>query len=198
MPSPENLSSLAAALRLIDREVWVITGANADRRGGLVATWVSTASIDPARPVLLIALAPNHFTAELVQESRAFAAHLLRCDQALVAWNFARQSGRSGNKLAGLECSSGVTGAPILADCLASFECRVFARFDAGDRLFFWGDVVDGQSSELADAGQTALREQTFIQALTAEQRQVLAADRAADARQNRPLHDQWRSTNPW
>ena len=198
MPTPENLPSLAAALRLVDREVWVITAAHAERRGGLVATWVSSASIDPARPVLLIGLAPNHFTAHLVQNSRAFAAHLLRSSQAQLAWNFARHSGRDGDKLAGLEYSPGVTGAPVLADCLASFECRVFARFDAGDRLFFWGDVIDGHPSDAGPSAELPLREHAFIQALTAEQRQVLTADRAADSQRNRPLHDRWRTTNPW
>jgi len=37
------------------------------------------------------------------------------------------------------------------------------------------------------------LREQAFFRSLSEEQRQVLVADKAADAAQNRPLHESWR-----
>src|SRR2546429_1095460 len=98
-----NNDEIAFALRLIDREMWIVTAASGERRGGLVATWVSAASIDRERPVLLAGLAPNHFTTELVQTSRAFAAHLLRPQQTDLAWNFGRDSGRDRNKFAGLQ-----------------------------------------------------------------------------------------------
>src|SRR6478609_10965789 len=100
------LTQIDTALRLIDRELWIITAASGGRRGGLLATWVSAASIDPERPILLAGIGPNHFTAELVQSSRAFAAHLLRPDQIELAWNFANGSGRDRDKFAGLEVHS--------------------------------------------------------------------------------------------
>jgi flavin reductase (DIM6/NTAB) family NADH-FMN oxidoreductase RutF len=178
-------------LRLIDREVWVITAATPQRRGGLVATWVSAASIDPARPLLLAGLAPNHFTTELVRESKAFAAHLLRADQFELAWNFARDSGHERDKLTGLAVKGGTTGSPILADCLAWCECQVFARYDAGDRLFFWADVMGGGSD--ADAPQGPLRERGLFAELSAEQRRQLIANREADMAALRPLQEQWR-----
>ena len=90
-PSPTDLAQIDAALRLLDREIWIITAADGDRRGGLVATWVSSASIDRQRPMLLAGIGPNHFTAELVQATRVFGAHLLRTDQTQLAWNFARE-----------------------------------------------------------------------------------------------------------
>jgi flavin reductase (DIM6/NTAB) family NADH-FMN oxidoreductase RutF len=189
-----TLAQIDSVLRLIDREVWILTAADGDRRGGLLATWVSTASIDRERPVLLAGIAPNHFTAELVQASRAFAAHLLRPDQVGLAWNFASGSGRSRDKLAGLTWSAVQTGSPILADCLAWYDCRVFARYDAGDRLFFWANIAD---AGMVEAGQP-LCEQQFIQALTDQQRKQLAADRDADVLIQRPLHESWRKTQPW
>src|SRR4051812_18349024 len=66
----QPISSASAALRLVDREVWIVTAAVGERRGGLVATWVAQASLDDTRPVMAIALATNHYTAELVAESR--------------------------------------------------------------------------------------------------------------------------------
>jgi flavin reductase (DIM6/NTAB) family NADH-FMN oxidoreductase RutF len=132
-----NLDQIDTILRLVDREVWIVTSAAAGNRGGLTATWVAPASIDAQRPVLLVGIAPNHFTAELIEESHAFVAHLLRVDQTSLAFDFARDSGRQRDKLTGLEFASAVTGVPVLRDCLAWLDCRVFAQYDAGDRLFF-------------------------------------------------------------
>ena len=181
-------------LRLVDREVWIITAAAGQRRGGLTATWVTQASIDRQRPVLIAGIAPNHFTATLVDESLAFAAHLLRADQAAVAFNFAQGSSRQRDKFAGLTTIARPSGPPILADCLAWCDCRVFSRHDTGDRLFFWADVVEARQVSQA----LPLREQSFFQALSEDQRRQLAADRKADIAAQRPLHESWRSmTSP-
>ena len=184
-----NLDEINRLLSNINREVWVITAAANGQRGGLTATWVSTASIDRNRPVLLAGLAPNHFTAELVQRSGRLVAHLLHERQVELAWNFARDSGRSRDKLFGLKVAESTVEAPILAECLAWFECQVFHWQDAGDRLFFWADILRAGEG-LAGA---PLREQTWIQSLTIEQRQHLAAGRQADLDLQRPLLDRWR-----
>jgi flavin reductase (DIM6/NTAB) family NADH-FMN oxidoreductase RutF len=208
-PTSTDIAQIDAALRLIDREIWIVTAADGNRRGGLMATWVSAASIDRERPVLLAGIGPNHFTAELVQARKAFAAHLLRPDQIELAWNFAHDSGRARDKLTGLAAEPGPTGSPLLADCLAWFDCRVFARYDAGDRLFFWADVVaasvGGTFRVPSPANGTRsvpttfpLCESEFFRQLTPDQRQTLSANRAADAALSRPLQEQWKRQNPW
>jgi flavin reductase (DIM6/NTAB) family NADH-FMN oxidoreductase RutF len=207
--SSADLDQIDAALRLIDRELWVVTAADGPRRGGLLATWVSGSSIDRARPVLLAGLGPNHFTTELVQASKRFAAHLLRPDQTELAWNFANGSGRDRDKLIGLEVHTHENGSPILTDCLAWFDCRVFARYDAGDRIYFWADICSahapreqpiahGAHISRSEMATQPLREHAFFGSLSAEQRQALLADRDAGVIRNRPLHEKWRLANPW
>jgi Conserved protein/domain typically associated with flavoprotein oxygenases, DIM6/NTAB family len=133
----------------------------------------------------LVGITPNHYTAELIGASKAFGAHLLRPDQAAVAWNFADGSGRDRDKLAGIATDTSERGVPILADCLAWLECRCFDRFTAADRIFFWADVIAGQ--QLGDG--PPLRENAFIASLTDGQRQQLAQAKAADlAIQNRSI----------
>jgi flavin reductase (DIM6/NTAB) family NADH-FMN oxidoreductase RutF len=119
---------------------------------------------------------------------------LLRPDQSQLAWSFAAGSGRIRDKLAGLDFSHALTGSPLLADCLAWFDCRVMAHYDAGDRLFFWADVVAAKPD--VQPGP-ALREHAFIQSLTDDQRRQLAADRTADLTVHRPLAASWRKQNP-
>jgi flavin reductase (DIM6/NTAB) family NADH-FMN oxidoreductase RutF len=174
----------------VDREVWIVTAVAGGKRGGLTATWVAQASIDRERPVILAGLAPNHFTAEIVEEGRAFAAHLLAESQTELAWNFAKDSSRERDKLAGLSTAESSCGCPILPDCLAWFDCRVFARYDAGDRLFYWADVVYAERR----GNGSPLREQAFIRSLTDEQRKTLADQREADAKIQRPAADRWRA----
>ncbi|MCE9525379.1 MAG: flavin reductase family protein [Planctomycetales bacterium] len=186
MQSPAEIDSL---LRLVDREVWIVTAAAGGKRGGLTATWVAQASIDRERPVILAGLAPNHFTTELVEEGQAFVAHLLAESQTGLAWDFAKDSGRNRDKLAGLATAETAANSPILQDSLAWFDCRVFARYDAGDRLFYWADVV---AAEKRGTG-SPLREQAFIRSLTDDQRKLLAGQREADAKTQRPLADSWR-----
>jgi flavin reductase (DIM6/NTAB) family NADH-FMN oxidoreductase RutF len=188
-----NLDSPGHLLKLIDREVWIVSARAGEHRGGLTATWVAPAAFDPQRPALLVNLSTNHFTAELVAESGQFAAHLLREDQHELAWNFARDSGRSRDKLAGLETNShgDQAGPPLLNDCLAWFECRVFARQTAGDRTLYWADVV--RAAQLSNG--PPLREQPFFRRLSAGQRQTLADQRAADMAQGLPAYENWRQS---
>ena len=173
----------------LDREIWVVTAAAGARRGALTATWVSPVSVDPDRPMLLAGLAPNHFTAGLVREGGSFVAHLLRPEQAELAFRMASSSGRQGDKLAGLDVQTGSTGSPVLRDCAAWFECRVMGMYDAGDRLFFWADIVAAERM----AEGPVLREQAFFGQLTGEQKQRLRQDLQSDLAIQRPLHQQWR-----
>ena len=107
-------STIDSVFRLVNREIWIITAAAGDRRGGLTATWFAEASLDRQRPVVLAGIAPNHYTADLLDASGSFAAHLLTPQQASLAVDFALGSGRERDKLASLATSAGRTGSPIL------------------------------------------------------------------------------------
>lgn len=183
--------AIDAAFRALDREVWVVTAAAGTRRGGLLATWVMQASIDPERPLIIAGLAPNHFTAELVDASGAMAVHLLRPEQLATAFNFALGSGRQRDKLADVACSLGASGSPLLDDCLAWFDCRIVERWDIGDRLIYLADVVAG--ARQSDA--SPLRQQQLLAAATAEQKAQLSRDMDGDIKQLRPLAQQWRES---
>ncbi len=187
----QNPSSIDAVLRRVNREAWVVTSSCGPRRGGLVATWVSEASIDRQNPTMLIGIAPNHFTAELIDASRQFTLHLLRPDQVAMALNFASDSGRDRDKLADVSLSE--ASPPRLADCAAWLRCEVFARLATGDRTYYWADVVYGQNQ----SDGPCLREAELIAAASDAQRQRLADNRAEDIQIHRPLLASWRANLP-
>jgi flavin reductase (DIM6/NTAB) family NADH-FMN oxidoreductase RutF len=188
------LSQIESVLRLVNREIWIVTAAADGRRGGLCATWVSVASIDTDRPVMVAGLAPNHFTTELAQSSGCFGLHLLQGDQTSLALNFAIGSSRDRDKFAGVATHPGSTAAPLLDDCLASLECRIFSRYDTGDRWYFWADVIAGQKH----GDGKPLGEHDLMAAASDEQRKLLGQDRRQDAEFLRPLHNRWRAANLW
>jgi flavin reductase (DIM6/NTAB) family NADH-FMN oxidoreductase RutF len=188
-----DLEAIDSALRLVNRELWVVTAQAEDRRGGLLATWVSSASIDRAHPVMLAGIAPNHYTAELIDASGALGLHLISKKQLPTAFNFALGSGRERDKLAGLETFTAATGAPLLADCVAWFDCRVFARLATGDRTFYFADVLaGGKQSE-----ESPLHEHELFAAASPEQKAQLIANRDADIALQHPWHVAWREKLP-
>jgi flavin reductase (DIM6/NTAB) family NADH-FMN oxidoreductase RutF len=144
-----RVHAAAASLRLLSW-LWtplVVVTASADgRRSGQVAVTAHGASIVAQRPRLSVALWKDNLTHDLVVASGAFAVHLLRDDQDEVVYRFGLQSGRTVDKFEGIEHETGVTGSPLLRDCLAVFECCTIQRMDGGDHTVFLGEVVNGLS----------------------------------------------------
>jgi flavin reductase (DIM6/NTAB) family NADH-FMN oxidoreductase RutF len=128
-----------------DRELWLLTAAAGERRGGLIATFVSQASIVPDLPRVVVGLAKQHQTWQLVEASGAFALHLLGEEHLAWVWRFGLCSGRDIDKLEGLPMTTGATGSPILSDTLGWLDCRVEGRMDSGDRTVYLAEVVSGE-----------------------------------------------------
>ena len=189
----DQLDCIDNVLRRIDRELWIVTSSAGDSRGGLTATWVSQASIDRERPVVLIGIAPNHFTSELIGSSGAFALHLIGEQHIDHAWNFALGSGRDRDKLIGVPMTISATGSPLLKDCLAWLDCRVFSALPTGDRTYYWADVLDGNNVDEGDP----LTEQKLISVADNEQKRALRASREYDVALQRPLQSEWRADLP-
>ncbi len=114
-------------LRLIDREIWLVSAEHEDRRGGLIATFVSQASIVPELPRMLVGIAKQHHTCGLIEASRAFTLHLLDESHLDWVWRFGLQSGHAVEKF---------TGLPEL-DAVAWLACRVETSLDTGDRTLY-------------------------------------------------------------
>jgi flavin reductase (DIM6/NTAB) family NADH-FMN oxidoreductase RutF len=181
---------MESVFRLIDREVWIVTATALNSRGGLLASWVMQTSLDPNRPMVAAGIASNHFTAELIDAAGSFGLHLIAENQIELALQFALQSGRDFDKLAGLELRPNAAGAPILAECVAWLDCRVVSCFDTGDRRYYWADVVAGG---VCQPDVAPMREKQLFASASDEQLAVLRASRDSDIAIQRPLAEHWR-----
>lgn len=186
MPNPAAASLLAR----LDRELWLVTSQAGDRRGGLIATFVSPASIVPDLPRVVVGLAKQHHTWGVIEASDAFVLHLLGEEHIDWVWRFGLRSGRAGDKFSGLSVQKGTTGAPVLGDALAWLECRVEARFDTGDRTVYLAEVVDGRERGTAPP----LTARRMAQLATPEQLRQLRADLERDAAVDAAAIRAWRS----
>jgi flavin reductase (DIM6/NTAB) family NADH-FMN oxidoreductase RutF len=143
-------TAAATLFAWLDREVWLVTARAGERRGGLVATFVSQASLSPDAPRVLVGLAPQHHTQELIAQSGSFALHLL-CEENLdLVWRFGLASGHDVDKFAGLVAGQGPTGSPLLEAAVGWLDCRVEASLDTGGRVVHVAEVVEGKAPRRA------------------------------------------------
>jgi flavin reductase (DIM6/NTAB) family NADH-FMN oxidoreductase RutF len=142
-----NSNAFSEVFNRLDREIWLITARAQDRHSGLIATYVSRASLAPTVPRVTVGLAKHHFTHELIQASNAFCMHLIDESHIDWVWRFGISSGRDTDKLRGLATHESATGSPILAGSLAWFDCRVEAQLDTGDRTLFVAEVSESHAT---------------------------------------------------
>jgi flavin reductase (DIM6/NTAB) family NADH-FMN oxidoreductase RutF len=174
----------------LDRELWLVTAQAGDRRGGLIATFVSEASITPQFPRVVVGLAKQHHTWELVESAGAFALHLLGEDQVDWVWRFGLNSGRAGDKFEGLDARTGATGSPLLKGAVGWLDCRVETRLETGDRTIYLAEVVQSQVTRFA----SPLTRKGLVQRAPADRLRQLQRQRRRDADLDARAIQAWRA----
>lgn len=117
--------------------VTVVTTRDAEGRPiGLTANSFNSVSLDP--PLVLWSLARRSANLAAFEAASHFAVNILADDQTALSERFARPSE---DRFAGLDWTEGLGGAPVLAGCAATFECRTESRHEGGDHVIFLGRV---------------------------------------------------------
>ena len=130
----------------VDPVLWLITAEHRGRRSGLIATFVCQASIVPHMPRLLVEVARQHFTWELIDGCGRFAAMLLSEQQWPLVARFGLQSGRDRDKFAGIGASLCDGRYLVVPGACGWLGCVVEEAFDIGDRTLFLGGVEQAES----------------------------------------------------
>jgi flavin reductase (DIM6/NTAB) family NADH-FMN oxidoreductase RutF len=118
--------------------VAVITTRGADGQpAGLTCNSFSSVSLEP--PLVLFSLRNASSLLDTFAAADGFAINILSQRQDALSGRFA--SSRIADKFEGVPWHAGALGMPIVEDCLATFECSVFARHEAGDHVVFIGEV---------------------------------------------------------
>jgi flavin reductase (DIM6/NTAB) family NADH-FMN oxidoreductase RutF len=145
-------TELYRLLRNLTLPLVAVTTAARGRQNGFIVNSAQRASLVPSLPRISLYVSKPNVSHDLLYASGVFGVHLLRTDQ----WDVIRALGlRSArdfpDKLDDLDTRTGISGCPMLEDCIAAFECRVVNAMDAGGATFFLGDVIDMRAEEPGD-----------------------------------------------
>jgi flavin reductase (DIM6/NTAB) family NADH-FMN oxidoreductase RutF len=148
LPPPSRSLAVPAARPFTERQfrdalaqfaagVTVIATRRGDGRCvGFTASSFNSVSLDP--PLVVWNLNRRAENLAAFEAAEHYAISVLAHDQAGLAQRFAE---RGVDRFDGVAFRAGVTGAPLIDGCIAWFECRHFARHDAGDHVLFVGEV---------------------------------------------------------
>jgi len=98
---------------------------------GCVVGFTTQCSIVPPR--FLVCISKVNHTYFASEHSRGIALHLIGRDQTQLASLFAETSGDTVDKFSQCTWHTGVTGAPVLSECVAWLEGSIIRRWSVGD-----------------------------------------------------------------
>jgi flavin reductase (DIM6/NTAB) family NADH-FMN oxidoreductase RutF len=136
-------SDFGEILAKIPYGVFVVTmgRGGAQVENGLTVSWMSQVSFSP--PMLMVAVDKLHYSLDLLRSTKNFCVNLLGEDQGKLAGRFARQAMAGGDKLADVPQRPADSGAAILTDAVAYFDCEVTSIVETGDHALVVGRVED-------------------------------------------------------
>jgi len=116
----------------------ITTPTDAGEPVGFTANSFTSVSLDP--PLVLVCVAESAFGYSAFRSARRFCVNVLADHQRDVSDTFAS---RGAEKFSSVAWRSGSTGAPVLSDVAAYFDCVPHQWTDAGDHGILIGRVVD-------------------------------------------------------
>jgi flavin reductase len=122
--------------------VTVVTVRHEEHVRAMLVTSFLSVSLDP--PLILVSIKRGGDTHRLLEASQRFAVNILHDGHADLANRLGYLNEESARSLRTVPFHSGVTGAPILDDCLAYLDCRVVEQHEATDHTLYVGQVEDG------------------------------------------------------
>jgi flavin reductase (DIM6/NTAB) family NADH-FMN oxidoreductase RutF len=119
--------------------IYVLTTRSEETINGMIASWVSQVSFDP--PLFMAAVHPNRYSHQLLTQGGHFALHILAREQKEMLARFKGPVAQE--KFSGVDWREGVTGCPVLTDCIGWVECRIIATLTPGNHTLFIGEALE-------------------------------------------------------
>lgn len=140
-------------VKLISVGVYVIGVSDGEHQNAFTAACVMQVSFDPL--LLAVSINPEHYSSRLLKAGGVLTVNVLGQHQYHLAEHFGRSVS---NKMDGFDWRAAATGAPILSDALAFFDCRVSHYADAGDHKIAVCEVL---AAAKLNAGRPLLYSET-------------------------------------
>ena len=129
------------AMGALSEGVAIIGCGDGEARAGCTATSLTSLSLGP--PTLIVCLARTSSTLAGLREAGSFSINLLAARHQALAHRFSGHSGVHGaRRFDGAQWVTLSTGAPILADAIAAFDCLVEEVIERHSHAIVLGAVV--------------------------------------------------------
>ena len=121
----------------------VILSVNSNGKKDLMTATAMWVSYDPV--IVAIYIQPDRMTHDLVKDAREFAINVCSEEQASLALDVGTSTGREADKLKKFNVKTveaKFIRSPLLAGCVANYECKVVNAFEIGNHTCFLALVV--------------------------------------------------------
>ena len=144
----EKLSSAEyrGAMRQVAFSVAIVTSKHGEVFNGLTATAVSSVSAEP--PKLLVCVNNDASAKTLIDQSGILAVNFLNEDQANIARAFSTAKLPGAQRFSSGSWLSLISGAPVLSEAAAVFDCRVEQHIAESTHAIFICKVLAVRSSK--------------------------------------------------
>jgi flavin reductase (DIM6/NTAB) family NADH-FMN oxidoreductase RutF len=141
-PSNEKINSeqLRLAMRYWATGVTVVTSELNGFQHGMTVSSFTSVSLVP--PLVLVSIERDVRTHQLMSQSGIFGVSILAEGHQEISDRFAGRESEPEDRFLGLETFTLQTGAPLLTESLANFDCEIVDRQEAGSHSLFIGLVV--------------------------------------------------------
>lgn len=131
------------ALRKMPHGVYIVGVKQDQHINAFTGTWMTQCSFTP--PLVAIGVKKSTLSHEMMTAGKVFSVNILGKDQKALAEHFVKPAqGHADVKLTGIPHHPGKTGAPLIDDAIAFFECEVREVANAhGDHAVIIGEVVE-------------------------------------------------------
>jgi flavin reductase (DIM6/NTAB) family NADH-FMN oxidoreductase RutF len=136
-----DVDAKKTALRMIPYGLYVLGVGTGDKATVSTVNWMTQGSFAP--PLVAVGVKADAGTFSTLKENGQFAVSVLGTGQKDLAFAFFRHVEPEDGKFGDYEYESGTTGAPIMKDAPAWFECDVKTVVEEGDHAIVIAEVIE-------------------------------------------------------
>lgn len=142
------MEDIESVLQQLTHGVYVIGVADGEQTNAFTAAWVMQVSFAPV--LLAISINPEHYSYKLLKKGKVCSVNILSQQQMPMAAHF----GQSGikDKMSQGTWAAALTGAPVLQESLAYFDCKVSHEVAAGDHQLVICEVQEARQLNVGAA----------------------------------------------
>jgi flavin reductase (DIM6/NTAB) family NADH-FMN oxidoreductase RutF len=146
-----NQINPSSASRLLHPKLTVLlTCANKEGKANIITlAWAMPVSINP--PLLVVSISPKRYSYKLIRETKEFVVNIPTMKLVKETLFCGRRSGGEFDKFRETKMTplpAKIVKAPIIRECIAHLECKLYKQIPAGDHTLFIGEILAAYADE--------------------------------------------------